>query len=115
MGEEGSSLTTGVEGDNVSRHIAQIVVPSVNVGPPPSTCGVFIATRKRGGEDGEGGVREREVRDGGFTIAFFFDHADGAFCLLCIVPQYGRLAAIFWLLALNHSACLRNARRISYG
>jgi hypothetical protein len=33
-------------------------------------------------------------------------------CLLCIVPQYGRLAAIFRLLALNHCACLRNARRI---
>ena len=27
-------------------------------------------------------------------------------CLLCIVPQYGRLAAICRLLALNHSACL---------
>ena len=30
------------------------------------------------------------------------------------VPQYGRLAAIYALLAFNHSACLRNARRISY-
>ena len=30
------------------------------------------------------------------------------------VPQYGRLAAILGLLALNHCACLRNARRISY-
>jgi hypothetical protein len=34
--------------------------------------------------------------------------------LLCIVPQYGRLAAIYGLLAFNHCACLRNARRISY-
>jgi hypothetical protein len=34
--------------------------------------------------------------------------------LSCIVPQYGRLAAISILLAFNHSACLRNARRISY-
>ena len=32
---------------------------------------------------------------------------------MCFVPQYGRLAAIWWLLALNHCACLRNARRIS--
>ena len=30
------------------------------------------------------------------------------------VPQDGCLAAIFVLLALNHSACLRNARRVSY-
>jgi hypothetical protein len=36
------------------------------------------------------------------------------FYLLCVVPQYGRLAAILVLLALNHYACLRNARRISY-
>jgi hypothetical protein len=36
------------------------------------------------------------------------------FLLLFIVPQYGRLAAIYRLLAFNHSACLRNARRISY-
>ena len=34
--------------------------------------------------------------------------------LLLFVPQYGRLAAILELLALNHSACLRSARRISY-
>ena len=34
--------------------------------------------------------------------------------LLLFVPQYGRLAAILALLAFNHSACLRNARRISY-
>jgi hypothetical protein len=34
--------------------------------------------------------------------------------LLLFVPQYGRLAAISLLLAFNHSACLRNARRISY-
>jgi hypothetical protein len=34
--------------------------------------------------------------------------------LLLFVPQYGRLAASYPLLALNHCACLRNARRISY-
>jgi len=34
--------------------------------------------------------------------------------LLLFVPQYGRLAAILKLLAFNHSAYLRNARRISY-
>ena len=34
--------------------------------------------------------------------------------LLLFVPQYGRLAAVFSLLAFNHYACLRNARRISY-
>ena len=33
---------------------------------------------------------------------------------LLFVPQYGRLAAILGLLAFNHCACLRNARRISY-
>ena len=31
------------------------------------------------------------------------------------VPQEGCLAAIWHLLALNHSACRRSARRISYG
>ena len=37
-----------------------------------------------------------------------------ACCCHVFVPQYGRLAAISALLALNHCACLRNARRISY-
>ena len=37
-----------------------------------------------------------------------------ACCFHGFVPQYGRLAAIYSLLAFNHSACLRNARRISY-
>ena len=36
-----------------------------------------------------------------------------ACCCHVFVPQYGRLAAIYSLLAFNHSACLRNARRIS--
>jgi hypothetical protein len=36
-----------------------------------------------------------------------------ACCCHVFVPQYGRLAAIFHLLAFNHCACLRNARRIS--
>ena len=37
-----------------------------------------------------------------------------ACCCHVFVPQYGRLAAILSLLAFNHCACLRNARRISY-
>jgi hypothetical protein len=38
-----------------------------------------------------------------------------ASCCHVFVPQYGCLAAIYVLLALYHCACLRNARRISYG
>ena len=34
--------------------------------------------------------------------------------MVSFVPQDGCLAAILQLLALNHCACLRNARRISY-
>ena len=35
------------------------------------------------------------------------------FLLLFVVPQDGCLAAVYMLLAFNHCACLRNARRIS--
>ena len=62
-----------------------------------------------GGEkQGNAGVRFLGVCPVFVTILFV------SVCLLCIVPQYGRLAAISQLLALYHCACLRNARRISY-
>ena len=56
--------------------------------------------------------RETQVLD---SLSFAVSFVSMSICLLCIVivPQYGRLAANFELLAVNHSACLRNARRIS--
>jgi hypothetical protein len=61
-----------------------------------------------GEKQGNERVRFLDVCSVFVTILFL------SICLLCIVPQYGRLAAILRLLAFNHSACLRNARRISY-
>ena len=68
------------------------------------TCIIVGGSEKQGNAS----VRFLDVCPVFVTILFL------SICLLYIVPQYGRLAAISDLLALNHSACLRNARRISY-
>jgi hypothetical protein len=67
------------------------------------TCMIVVGGEKQGNAR----VRFLGVCPVFLTILFL------RICLLCIVPQYGRLAAIYGLLAFNHSACLRNARRIS--
>jgi hypothetical protein len=66
--------------------------------------------RQRGwGVRGEGGGSEGCELTRGVVLLML------SLCLIVLfVPQYGCLAAIFPLLALNHCACLRNARRISY-
>jgi hypothetical protein len=64
--------------------------------------------------EGGGGEKQGNARVRFLSVCPLYPYYSRVF-VCCIVPQYGRLAAIFKLLALYHSACLRNARRISYG
>ena len=81
-------------------------VPSLS--SPPLTFRYFVTFRADlrrwdGSMEGKGGRnRNDEVVIGGAANKGVW-----------FVPQDGCLAAICRLLALNHSACLRNARRIS--
>jgi hypothetical protein len=102
-----------ISGTNNIKHLQRLCDTTPSIFPSlPASSNVCLCGREERGDSGYRVWLNMGVRS-------LFDRrlqcqVITACCCHVFVPQYGRLAAVFSLLAFNHCACLRNARRISY-